>query len=98
MKLTRTPLEEKKLLCTVCSSHWLGSTISSYIGECERVPTILSSLRQELETQLSAAAENAFPGKGQAGSAGAMGAFVTSLEVKFVACFWFGFATCLRIS
>lgn len=52
------------------------------------MPTIISNLRRELETQLSVAAEGAFPGKGETRSSGAMGAFVESLEVNFsVSCF-----------
>lgn len=50
--------------------------------ECEGIPSILFNLRRELESQLSAAAGDAFHGPGEARSLAALGAFTESLQVK----------------
>lgn len=54
----------------------------SYAAECERIPSILSNLRRDLETQLSAAAGGVFPGgTGEGRGAAALGAYMESLQV-----------------
>jgi len=53
----------------------------SYAVECERIPSIISNLRRDLESQLSAAAGDVFHGSGEERSLAALGAFTESLQV-----------------
>lgn len=54
----------------------------SYAKDCERIPSILSNLRRDLESRVSAAAMGTFPGTVGSRAKGASDAYTESLQVR----------------